>query len=61
MKRKKFCVAALQQADLGTPVANLLRQKGISEQAFYRWKKQSLELEADQVREFEQWRKKMGG
>ncbi len=30
---------ALKQAETGTPVAEVLRRMGISEQAFYRWKK----------------------
>jgi len=58
MKRKKFSVeqivAVLKQADLGLPVADLIRQVGISEQTFYRWKKQYSGLESDQVREFKQ-------
>ena len=40
MKRKRFSVeqivAVLKQAELGMPVADLIRQIGISEQAFYR-------------------------
>ena len=57
MKRKKFSieqiVAVLKQANLGLPVADLIRQIGISEQTFYRWKKQYAGLESDQVREFQ--------
>jgi putative transposase len=30
---------ALKQAETGTPVAEVLRRLGISEQTFYRWKK----------------------
>ncbi len=30
---------ALKQAETGTPVAEVLRRIGISEQTFYRWKK----------------------
>jgi putative transposase len=58
MKRKRFSVeqivAVLKQADLGLPVADLIRQVGISEQTFYRWKKQYAGLESDQVRELKQ-------
>lgn len=58
MKRKRFSVeqivAVLKQAALGLPVADLVRQVGISEQTFYRWKKQYAGLESDQVREFKQ-------
>ncbi len=55
MKRKRFSVeqivAVLEQAELGLPVAELTRQVGISEQTFYRWKKQYGGLQSDQVRE----------
>ena len=36
------------------PVADLIRQVGISEQTFYRWKKQYSGLESTQVRELKQ-------
>jgi putative transposase len=36
---------------MGMPVADLIRQIGISEQTFYRWKKQYAGLQSDQVRE----------
>lgn len=58
MKRKRFSVeqivAVLKQAELGLPVADLVRQTGISEQTFYRWKKQYAGLESTQVRELKQ-------
>ena len=31
---------ALRQAELGTPVSEVVRKLGITEQTFYRWKKQ---------------------
>lgn len=31
---------ALKQAETGTPVKEVIRKMGISEQTFYRWKKQ---------------------
>ena len=34
--------------------ADIIRQVGISEQTFYRWKKQYAGLQSDQVREFKQ-------
>ena len=53
MKRKRFSteqiVAALKQVELGLPVADLIRQLGISEQTYYRWKKSYAGLESDQV------------
>jgi putative transposase len=55
VKRKRFSVeqivAVLKQAELGMPVAELIRKVGISEQTFYRWKKQYAGLQSDQVRE----------
>ena len=52
--KKRFSVeqivAVLKQAELGMPVADLIRRIGISEQTFYRWKKQYAGLETDQVR-----------
>ncbi len=44
MRKSRFTEAqiafALQQAEHGTPVRDVLRKLGISEQTFYRWKKQ---------------------
>jgi putative transposase len=55
MKKKRFSVeqivAVLKQAEAGVPVVELIRKVGISEQTFYRWKKQYVGLESDQVRE----------
>ena len=62
MKKKRFSVeqivAVLKQAELGMPVVDLIdhliRRVGISEQTFYRWKKQYAGLQSDQVRELKQ-------
>lgn len=58
MKRKRFAVeqivGVLKQSELGVPVAELVRQVGITEQTLYRWKKQYKGLETDQVRQFRQ-------
>ena len=55
MKRKRFSVehivAVLKQAEAGTPAAELIRHVGVSEQTFYRWKKQYAGLQTDQVRQ----------
>ena len=55
MKKKRFSVeqivAVLKQAEAGTPVAELIRHVGISEQTFYRWKKQYAGLQTDHVRQ----------
>ena len=58
MKRKCYSVeqivAVVKQAELGLPVADLIRQVGISEQTFYHWRKQYAGLQSDQVRELKQ-------
>jgi putative transposase len=59
MKRGLFfsveqIVGVLKQAEAGVPVAELIRKAGISEQTFYRSKKQYVGLESDQVREMRQ-------
>ena len=58
MKQKRFnveqIVAVLKQAEAGVPLVELIRRVGISEQTFYRWKKQYVGLEVDQVRELKQ-------
>lgn len=58
MKRKRYSteqiVAALKQAELGMPVADLIRQLGITEQTYYRWKKQYAGMQSDQVKELKQ-------
>ncbi|KVM07625.1 transposase [Burkholderia ubonensis] len=58
MKRKQHSVEqivdALRQAELGVSVADLVRRLGISEQTYYRWKKQYAELESNHVREMKQ-------
>jgi len=58
VKQKRFSVeqivAVLKQAEAGVPLVELLRRVGVSEQTFYRWKKQYVGLEADQVRQFKQ-------
>jgi putative transposase len=58
VKRKRFSVeqivGVVKQAEVGVPVAELIRQVGISEQTFYRWKKRYVGLEIDQVRQLKQ-------
>lgn len=58
MKKKRFAVeqivAILKQAELGIPIAELIRQVGISDQTFYRWKKKYSGMEVDQVRQLKQ-------
>ena len=58
MKKKRFSVeqivGILKQAEVGVPIGELIRKVGISEQTFYRWKKQYVGLEVDQVRQLKQ-------
>ena len=58
MRKSRFSVeqiaAVLRQAESGMPIADLIRQLGISEQTFYRWKKAYGGLQPDQVRELRQ-------
>lgn len=58
MKKKRFSVAqiigVLKQAEAEVPVAEVIRKVGISEQTFYRGKKQYVVLDSDQVSEIKQ-------
>ena len=58
MKRKRFSVeqtvGVLQQVELGTPVADLIRPLGIAEQTSNRWKQRYAGLESEQDWQFKQ-------
>ena len=58
VKKKRFSVeqivGVLKQAEVGVPIGELVRQVGISEQTFYRWKKRYGKLEVDQLRQLKQ-------
>ena len=58
MKIKRFTteqiVAVLKQGEMGLAVSDLIRLIGVSEQTFYRWKKQYGGLRSEQVRELKQ-------
>jgi putative transposase len=60
VKRKRFAIetitSILKQADLGTPIADLCRVHGVSEQSFYRWKKVYGGMEPSEARELKQLR-----
>lgn len=47
-------IGVLKQAQVGVPVAEVIRKAGISEQTFYRWKAKCAGLEVDQVRQMAQ-------
>jgi putative transposase len=55
MKRSKFTdeqiTFALRQHEAGTPAADLCRQRGVSEAAFYIWKKKYAHLGVTELRE----------
>lgn len=48
--------AALRQAEIGTPVADITRKLGISEATFYVWKKRFGTLGTPEIRELRQLR-----
>jgi len=64
VKRKRFSVeqivAVLKQAEVGVPIVEVCRHVGITEQTFYRWKKQFVGLGIDQVRQFKQLQEENG-
>jgi len=52
---EKQIAYALRQAELGTPVAEVVRKMGVSEQTFYRWKKQYAGMGVGEIRRLKQW------
>ncbi len=54
MKKSKYSAEqvtfALRQAESGTPVPEICRKMGISEQTFYRWKKKYIGMGVAEVR-----------
>ncbi len=54
MERKRYTepqiVFVLQQAEAGTPVAELCRKMGVAEATFYRWKKRYGGLGVSEIR-----------
>lgn len=60
MKKTRFSVeqitSVLQQAVQGVPVGDVCRQVGISEQTFYRWKKNYGGMLPSEARELKQLR-----
>ncbi len=47
-------VAALRRAEGGTPVVEVCRKLGVSEQTFYRWKKQYAGMGVAELRRLKQ-------
>jgi putative transposase len=60
VKRKRFSVeqitAVLKQAESGSPIGDVCRQAGVSEQTFYRWKKVYGGMLPGEARELKQLR-----
>jgi len=58
MKRKRYTeqqiAFALRQTESGTPVAEVTRKMGISEQTFYRWKKKFAGMRVAELRRLKQ-------
>jgi len=58
MKKKRFSVeqivGVLKQAQVGVPVAEVIRKAGISEQTFYRWKAKYAGLEVDEMAQLQE-------
>ena len=52
--------AVLKQAELGVPVAEVIRKVGISEGTYYLWKKQYAGLGINELRELRQLREENG-
>ena len=54
MKRKRYTeeqiISSLKQHEAGTPVKELIRQMGITEQTFYRWKSKYGGMEVSDAR-----------
>jgi putative transposase len=58
MRRSKYTeeqiAFALKQAELGTPVSEVIRKMGITEQTYYRWKKKYGGLGTSELRRLRQ-------
>ncbi|MBA2115227.1 IS3 family transposase ISMex11 [Planctomycetes bacterium FF15] len=58
MKKSKFTdqqiAFALKQAETGTPVDEVCRKLGVSQQTFYRWKKKFAGLGVEELRRLKQ-------
>ena len=58
MKKSRFSeeqiAFALKQAETGTPVAEVIRRMGVSEQTFYRWKSKYGGLGVGELRRLKQ-------
>jgi putative transposase len=62
MRKSRFTeeqiAMALRQGEAGTPVAEIIRKLGVSEQTYYRWKKKYGGLGISELRELKAIRKR---
>ena len=68
MRKKTFSeeqiALALREAEMGTPVTEVCRKMGVSEQSFYRWKKKYMGMgiaELRRLRQLEEENRKLKG
>ena len=58
MKRKRYTeeqiAFALRRGESGTPIADIVRKMGITEQTYYRWKKKFAGMGVAEVRRLKQ-------
>jgi putative transposase len=64
MKQARFTeeqiAFALRQAEAGTPVVEVIRKLGISEQTFYRWKKKYAGMGVGRCGGSNSWKRRTG-
>ena len=64
MRKNLFSVEQIEgiwkQAEVGVPIGELVRQLGISEQTYYRWRKEYGSLRVDQVRRLKELERENG-
>jgi len=58
MRKKTFSegqiALALREAEAGTPVTQVCRKMGVSEQSFYRWKRKHMGMGVEELRRLKQ-------
>jgi putative transposase len=58
MRKSRFTeeqiAAALRQSEAGTPVSEIIRKLGVSEQTFYRWKRKYAGMGPAELRKMKQ-------
>ncbi len=58
MRKSRFTAEqiahAVRQAEAGTPIAEIVRHLGVSQQTFFRWKKQYIGMGVSEIRRLRQ-------